>query len=194
MAGGGEVEPGALTVTTRETSYEKRLRGRLLNIARQLGMPAVDCWIFEQRFDDDGEFDGPSSMMIAAVFPEKDRTLEGYGCTRIAAIADALRRLAEYHHPGGDRFERIFSTGEAVSPEVAALMSLFRNNASVDLVALCTSPVPYLRELGIRLSAIASTVVPPHRSSPPLPCRVGDSSRQRTTGAVRAQGGGGPPR
>ena len=169
MAGGGEVEPGALTVTTRQTSYETRLCNRLLHLAHQLGMPAVDCSIVEEWFGTNGSGE-PSSMMVVTVFPDEDTACQGYGCTRIAAIADALRRLAEYHHPGGDRFERIYGPGEAVSPEAAALMPLFRNRSVdlvADLVALCTSPEAYVRELGMRLSEIAGTVVPPRPSSPP---------------------------
>jgi len=172
MAGGGEVEPGALTVTTRQTSYETRLCNRLLHLAHQLGMPAVDCSMVEEWFGTNGSGE-PSSMMVVTVFPDEDTACQGYGCARIAAIADALRRLAEFRHPGGDRFERIYGPGEAVSPEAAALMPLFRNHGSVDLVAdlvaLGTSPEAYARELGMRLSSIASTVVPPHPSSPPRP-------------------------
>jgi hypothetical protein len=157
-------------MTTRQTSYEKRLCNRLRKIARQLGMPAVDCSMVEEWFASD-RGGGPSSMMVVTVFPGEDTACQGYGCTRIAAIADALRRLAEFHHPGGDPFERIYGPGEAVSPEAAALMPLFRHHGSVDLVAdlvaLCTSPEPYVRELGMRLSEIAGTVVPPRPSSPP---------------------------
>jgi hypothetical protein len=166
MAGGGEVELRALTVKKHETTYEKRLRGRLLNIARKLGMPAIDCQIWKQRFPAD-ECGGPSSIMTATVFTDKSSTVEGYGGTRIAAMADALRVLADYYHPTDGRFEGGLSDDEVMWPAVDALMPLFRPHGSVDLVALCTSPAPYVRELGMRLSAIARTVVPPHPSSQP---------------------------
>lgn len=153
-------------MNARGTQYEQRLRGRLLNIARKLGMPAVDCRIIKQWFAAD-ECGGPWSLIIVAVYPDKDTLVEGYGNTRIAAVADALRRLAEHHHPGGDRFERIVGTGEAVSPTVAALMPLFGTKGNVNHVALCTSPEPYIRELGFRLSAIASPIPGEHRLTPP---------------------------
>lgn len=138
-------------MTDAESPFDRRMSRRLLDLARQLGLPVDECWIRREWFGPD-ECGPATSSLVARICPVEDVIVEGYGRTRLAAVADGLRRLAEYHYSRGESLDRVFSPGEAPSPEVAALMPLFRKDGRADLVALCASEEPYLRDLGLRLS------------------------------------------
>jgi hypothetical protein len=156
--------PKEQSMTDAETPFEKRMSRRLLGLARKLDLPALDCWISEEWFGPD-ECGPATSSISATICPAEGEIVGGHGRTRLAAAADGLRRLAEYHYSRGASFgERIFSPGEKASREVVALMPLFRTNGHADLVALCSSDEPYLRELGLRLSKFANPTPPRRRN------------------------------